>query len=100
MIDQGKISDKIAKTLFSEMLETGEPPDKIVLEKGLEQVTDTGSIETAIDEVLAGHAQQVSDYKAGKEKVFGFLVGQVMKATKGKANPQSVNEILRKKLKP
>jgi aspartyl-tRNA(Asn)/glutamyl-tRNA(Gln) amidotransferase subunit B len=100
MIDQGKISGKIAKTLFSEMLETGEPPDKIVSEKGLEQVTDTGSIETAIDEVLAGHAQQVSDYKAGKEKVFGFLVGQVMKATKGKANPQSVNEILRKKLKP
>ncbi len=99
MIDGGKISGKMAKTLFEEMLERGESPEKIVREKGLEQVTDLGSIEKAVDQVLAAHAQQASDYRAGKEKVFGFLVGQVMKATQGKASPQMVNEILRKKLK-
>ncbi|MBI2987471.1 MAG: Asp-tRNA(Asn)/Glu-tRNA(Gln) amidotransferase subunit GatB [Deltaproteobacteria bacterium] len=98
MIDEGKISGKMAKALFLEMLERRESPDRIVREKGLEQVTDAGNIERAIDEVLAGQPEQVSDYRAGKEKVFGFLVGQVMKATRGKANPQMVNEILRKKL--
>jgi aspartyl-tRNA(Asn)/glutamyl-tRNA(Gln) amidotransferase subunit B len=98
LIDEGKISGKIAKTLFEEMLESGSSPEKIVREKGLEQVSDTSQIEQAIDEVLAAHAQQVADYRAGKEKVFGFLVGQVMKATKGKANPQLANDILRKKL--
>ncbi len=98
MIDEGKISGKIAKTLFEEMLARGESPDKIAREKGLAQVTDVGNIEKAVDEVLAAHPQQVSDYRAGKEKVFGFLVGQVMKATQGKASPQILNEILRKKL--
>jgi len=98
MIDQGKISGKIAKALFEDMLDKGESPEKIVREKGLEQVTDMGSIEGAIDQVLAAHSQQVSEYRSGKEKVLGFLVGQVMKATKGKANPQIVNEILKKKL--
>ncbi|TAK02482.1 Asp-tRNA(Asn)/Glu-tRNA(Gln) amidotransferase subunit GatB [bacterium] len=98
MIDEGKISGKIAKTLFEEMLAQGESPDKIAREKGLAQVTDVGNIEKAVDEVLAAHPQQVSDYRAGKEKVFGFLVGQVMKATQGKASPQILNEILRKKL--
>ncbi|MFQ5902499.1 MAG: Asp-tRNA(Asn)/Glu-tRNA(Gln) amidotransferase subunit GatB [Candidatus Binatia bacterium] len=98
MIDGGKISGKMAKTLFKEMLERGESPERIVREKGLEQVTDLGSIEKAVDQVLAAHPRQASDYQAGKEKVFGFLVGQVMKATQGKANPQMVNEILRKKL--
>jgi len=99
MIDQGKISGKIAKALFEDMLDKGESPEKIVREKGLEQVTDMSSIEGAIDQVLAAHPQQVSEYRTGKEKVLGFLVGQVMKATKGKANPQIVNEILKKKLK-
>ena len=99
MIDGGKISGKMAKSLFEEMLERGESPERIVREKGLEQVTDLGSIEKAVDQVLAAHAQQASDYRAGKEKVFGFLVGQVLKATQGKANPQMVNEILKKKLK-
>lgn len=98
MIDEGKISGKMAKTLFEEMLQRGESPDRIVREKGLEQVTDLGNIEKAIDEVLAAHPQQVSDYRAGKEKVFGFLIGQIMKATQGKANPQMVNEILNRKL--
>ena len=98
MIDEGKISGKMAKTLFEEMLQRGESPDRIVREKGLEQVTDLGNIEKAVDEVLAAHPQQVSDYRAGKEKVFGFLIGQIMKATQGKANPQMVNEILNRKL--
>ncbi|MBI2210623.1 MAG: Asp-tRNA(Asn)/Glu-tRNA(Gln) amidotransferase subunit GatB [Deltaproteobacteria bacterium] len=98
MIDQGKISGKMAKGLFEEMLETGVAPEKIVSAKGLEQVSDTGSIEKAIEQILAAHAKQVSDYRGGNEKVFGFLVGQIMKATQGKANPQMVNEILRKKL--
>lgn len=98
MIDEGKISGKMAKSLFQEMLERGEPPEKIVREKGLEQVTDLSSIEKAVEQVLAAHSQQVSDYRAGKEKVFGFLVGQIMKATQGKANPQMVNEILHKRL--
>ena len=98
MIDQGKISGKMAKGLFEEMLETGEAPDKIARAKGLEQVSDTGSIEKAIEQVLAAHPKQASDYRGGNEKVFGFLIGQIMKATQGKANPQVVNEILRKKL--
>ena len=98
MIDQGKISGKIAKSLFEDMLDKEESPEKLVKEKGLEQVTDLGSIEKDVDQVLAAHSQQVADYRAGKDKVFGFLVGQVMKATKGKANPNIVNEILQRKL--
>ena len=80
------------------MLDKQVSPEKLVKEKGLEQVSDLGSIEKDVDQVLANHAQQVADYRAGKDKVFGFLVGQVMKATKGKANPQMVNDILRKKI--
>jgi aspartyl-tRNA(Asn)/glutamyl-tRNA(Gln) amidotransferase subunit B len=98
MIDAGKISGKMAKSIFDEMSEHRESPQKIVQKRGLEQVTDIGSIEKAIEQVIATHPQQVSDYRAGKEKVFGFLVGQVMKTTEGKANPQLVNEVLRKKL--
>ena len=98
LVDEGTISGKLAKTVFNEMLETGKGPDDIVKEKGLEQVSDTGALDAAVDEVLAACAGQVEEYRAGKEKVFGFLVGQVMKATRGKANPQMVNEILRGKL--
>ncbi len=98
MIDEGKISGKIAKTLFSEMLASGAAPEAIVREKGLEQVSDTASIETAIDQVLAANAKAVADYRGGNEKSFGFFVGQVMKATRGKASPQVVNELLKKKL--
>ena len=98
MIDQGKISGKIAKTVFEAMLERGEAPAKIVADKGLEQVSDAGSIESAIEQVLGAHAKQVAEYRSGNEKVFGFLVGQIMKATQGKANPQTVNEVLRSKL--
>ncbi len=98
LIDQGKISGKIAKTLFQEMLDKEVSPEQLVKEKGLEQDSDSSNIEKEIESVLAAHAQQVTDYRSGKDKVFGFFVGQVMKATKGKANPQLVNEILRRKL--
>jgi aspartyl-tRNA(Asn)/glutamyl-tRNA(Gln) amidotransferase subunit B len=99
LIDQGKISGRIAKTVFEAMLDSGKSPEQIVSEKDLEQVSDTGSIETVVEQVIAANTKQVTQYQAGNEKVFGFLVGQIMKATEGKANPQKVNEILRDKLK-
>jgi len=98
LIDQGRISGRIAKTVFDAMLDSAQSPQQIVSEKGLEQVTDTGSIEAAVDQVIGANAKQVAQYRSGNEKVFGFLVGQIMKATQGKANPQRVNEILREKL--
>ena len=98
LIDQGKISGKIAKSVFEALLDGSKTPQQIVSEKGLEQVSDLGSIETAVDQVLAANAKQVEQYRAGNEKVFGFLVGQIMKTTQGKANPQKVNAILREKL--
>jgi aspartyl-tRNA(Asn)/glutamyl-tRNA(Gln) amidotransferase subunit B len=99
LIEAGKISGKIAKAVFETMLDSNQTPEQIVSERGLEQVSDVGSIETAIDQVLAGNPNQVAQYRSGNEKVFGFLIGQIMKATQGKANPQKVNEILREKLK-
>ena len=98
LIDQGQITGKIAKTVFDELLDSGRSPQEIVAEKGLEQVSDAGSIEKAIDQVLAAHPKQVADYRAGNEKIFSFLVGQIMKATRGKINPQKANEILKQKL--
>ncbi len=94
----GTISGKIAKTVFEEMENTGKDPQTIVKEKGLVQITDEGAIETAIDEVIANNPSEVEKYKSGKTKLFGFFVGQVMKATKGKANPAKVNELLKNKL--
>jgi aspartyl-tRNA(Asn)/glutamyl-tRNA(Gln) amidotransferase subunit B len=99
MIDNNTISGKIAKTVFSEMLENGKMPDIIVKEKGLTQVTDSAEIEKIVDDVIKGNPQSVADFNAGKEKAIGFLVGQIMKLSKGKANPQMANEILLKKLK-
>ena len=99
LIDEGKISGKIAKTVFDKLIDSGRSPTDIVKEKGLEQLSDAESIETAVQQVLEANAQQVAQYHAGNEKVFGFLVGQVMKATQGKANPQKVNELLKEKLK-
>ena len=98
LIDQDKISGKIAKTVFAAMLDSGKAPLAIVSEKGLEQVSDSESIVAAVEQILAANGKQVDQYKSGNEKVYGFLVGQVMKATQGKANPQKVNEILRAKL--
>lgn len=98
MIDGGVISTKIAKTVFEEMYRTGKDADSIVKEQGLVQVSDTGEIEKIIDAVVKANPAQHADYKAGKEKLFGFFVGQVMKASKGKANPELVNQLLKKRL--
>ncbi|MGD9505205.1 MAG: Asp-tRNA(Asn)/Glu-tRNA(Gln) amidotransferase subunit GatB [Syntrophobacteraceae bacterium] len=98
LIDGNVISGKIAKTVFDEMYSTGKSPKVIVAEKGLTQVTDEGAIESVIDEVIAESPSEVESYRNGKEKLFGFFVGQVMKKTKGKANPKLVNDLLRKKL--
>jgi aspartyl-tRNA(Asn)/glutamyl-tRNA(Gln) amidotransferase subunit B len=98
MIAEGVISGKIAKSVFEEMYRTGKRAQEIVKEKGLVQVTDTSAIETAIDQVLAANPKEVEAYRKGKDKLFGFFVGQIMKATQGKANPQLVNELLKKKL--
>lgn len=98
LVEAGTISGKIAKTVFDEMYKTGKEPARIVEEKGLVQVSDTGAIETIIHEVLAANAEKVEEYRGGKDKLFGFFVGQVMKASKGKANPALVNEMLMKKL--
>lgn len=80
------------------MFETGKNPAAIVEEKGLKQVTDTGAIEAIVDEVIAENPDNVAAYQGGKDKLFGFFVGQVMKKTQGKANPAMVNELLRAKL--
>jgi aspartyl-tRNA(Asn)/glutamyl-tRNA(Gln) amidotransferase subunit B len=80
------------------MVETGERPGRIVEERGLRQVTDTGAIESAIDAMLAANQDKVAEYRSGKDKLYGFFVGQVMKATQGKANPAALNEILKRKL--
>jgi aspartyl-tRNA(Asn)/glutamyl-tRNA(Gln) amidotransferase subunit B len=98
LIADGTISGRLAKDVFAAMVETGDNPGRIVDERGLKQVTDTGAIETAVDAVLAAQAGKVAEYRGGKDKLFGFFVGQVMKATQGKANPAALNEILRKKL--
>jgi aspartyl-tRNA(Asn)/glutamyl-tRNA(Gln) amidotransferase subunit B len=99
LIDAGKITGKTAKTVFAALLDSTKTPWQIVREQGLEQVSDPEAIEAAIDQVLAANAKQVEQYLSGNEKVFGFLVGQIMKATQGKANPQKANEILREKLR-
>jgi len=98
LVDTGVISGKIAKTVFEEMAKTGRPPKEIVEEKGLVQVTDVAAIEAVVLKVLDNHSAQVAEYRNGKTKVLGFFVGQVMKETRGKANPKIVNEVLRKKL--
>ena len=97
-IQDGTISQKSAKDVIVDMWGTSEGPDEIIERKGLKQVSDAGAIEKLVDEVLARNPKQVEDYRAGKEKAFNSLVGQVMKATQGKANPAQVNEVLRKKL--
>lgn len=99
MIESGAISGKIAKTVFEEMATSGKDPEKVVEEKGLAQITDTSSIEAEVDKILAANPTQVADYKAGKVKLIGFFVGQVMRATRGTASPDMVNSILKEKLK-
>jgi aspartyl-tRNA(Asn)/glutamyl-tRNA(Gln) amidotransferase subunit B len=99
MIDQKEISGKMAKDVFIEMWKTKQAPKEIVKAKGMSQITDSGAIEKIIDDVLAQNQAAVTDYRGGKQKLFGFLVGQVMKASKGQANPDMVNKLLQEKLK-
>jgi aspartyl-tRNA(Asn)/glutamyl-tRNA(Gln) amidotransferase subunit B len=97
IVDQ-TISGKIAKDVFEEMWSGGKPADAIIEAKGLKQITDSGAIEGVIDAVIAANPRQLADYRSGKDKLFGFFVGQVMKATEGKANPAQLNELLKAKL--
>jgi len=99
LIEDGTISGKIAKEILADMFESGKAPKAIVEEKGLVQISDTGELDRIVAEVLAASPEQVEQFRAGKDRVVGFLVGQVMKATKGKANPQIVNDALMRQLK-
>ncbi len=94
LIENGTISSKIAKTVFKELVENGGDPETIVKEKGLVQISDEGALLKAVEEAINNNPQSVEDFKAGKQKAVGFLVGQIMKATKGQANPQMVNKLL------
>ncbi|MDE1890253.1 MAG: Asp-tRNA(Asn)/Glu-tRNA(Gln) amidotransferase subunit GatB [Planctomycetota bacterium] len=98
IIEKGTISSTIAKEVFSEMVQTGKDPQKIIEEKGLTQISDEGLIEAVIDKIIAGNPGVIEDYKKGKKNALAFLVGQVMKETKGKANPKMVNELLKGKV--
>jgi aspartyl-tRNA(Asn)/glutamyl-tRNA(Gln) amidotransferase subunit B len=98
LIDSGEISGKIAKSVFEEMVNTGKTPVQIVDEQGLKQISDEGPIIAAVEQVIAANPEKVAEYRSGKDKLFGFFVGQAMKATQGKANPQKLNELLRAKL--
>ena len=98
LIQAGTISGKIAKSIIVDMFETGKTASQVVKEKGLSQITDTSQIEAVVDQVIAENPGPAQDYRDGKKKAIGFLVGQVMKVTKGKANPQMVNQLLRQKL--
>ncbi|HEX4169575.1 MAG TPA: Asp-tRNA(Asn)/Glu-tRNA(Gln) amidotransferase subunit GatB [Bryobacteraceae bacterium] len=98
LIHQGELSGKLAKEILPKMFETGEPASVIIEREGLKQISDSGALEKIVDEVLAANPKQVEQYKSGKTAVAGFLVGQVMKASRGQANPAAVNDLLRKKL--
>ncbi len=97
-IDDNTISGKIAKAVFEDIWLTGKSADQVIEEKGLKQVSDSGTIEAIVDEVIAANPAQVAEYRSGKDKLMGFFVGQVMQASKGKANPGMVNQLLKKKL--
>lgn len=98
LIDKGTINRNIAKTVFEDMFNTGRSAQEVVRERGLEQVTDTSAIETAVDAVIAKNPKEAERYRGGEDKLIGWFVGQVMRETKGKANPGVVNEVLKKKL--
>ena len=94
LIDKGTISSKIAKKVFDEMYETGKDAKKIVEDNGMTQMSDEGAIKEIVEKIVAANPKSVEDYKAGKDRAIGFLVGQVMKETHGKANPGIVNKFL------
>ncbi|MGE4134062.1 MAG: Asp-tRNA(Asn)/Glu-tRNA(Gln) amidotransferase subunit GatB [Bdellovibrionales bacterium] len=99
MIDSKEISGKMAKEVFAEMWKTSKEPAEIVKSKGMTQISDSGALEKIVDTVMTANASAVAEYRGGKQKLFGFFVGQVMKASKGQANPEMVNQILQTKLK-
>ena len=94
-VDGGEISGKIAKTVFEEMFRTGEEPAVVIKRLGLAQVSDESNLVAIIEKVIAANPKQLAEYRSGKDKVFGYFVGQVMKETKGQANPQVVNDLLK-----
>ena len=98
LVADGTLSGTLAKQVLEIMLETGKTANAIVEERGLKQTSDTGEIDSKVEEVLAANADKVAEYRSGKQQLFGFFVGQVMKAMGGKANPKVVNERLRAKL--
>ena len=98
LIEEGTISGKMAKDVIADMYATGKAPQEIIAEKGLVQITDENELAGTIAAIMAANPKQLADYRGGKEKLFGFFVGQVMKATQGKANPQLVNDLLKKML--
>jgi aspartyl-tRNA(Asn)/glutamyl-tRNA(Gln) amidotransferase subunit B len=98
LIGKGELSGKLAKEILPKMFESGESPLVIAEREGLKQISDSGALEKIADEIIAANAKQVEQYKSGKTTVLGFLVGQVMKASRGQANPAAVNEVLKKKL--
>ena len=98
LVDAGTITRNTAKSLIPRLRGTGRDPAELVAAEGLAQVSDRGALDAAVEDVIARHPAQVAEFRAGKERVLGFLVGQVMKATGGKANPQVVGELLRKAL--
>ena len=98
LVQKGNISGTSAKTVFEEMFNTGKPADDIIKQQGLSQITDTHEIEAAIEQIIAANPQPVADYKAGKTQALKFLVGQVMKATRGRANANQAQELLVKKI--
>ena len=97
-IESGKVSNRLAKDIFEEMCETGKSPGDIISEKGLSQISDEGELEKLVNDVLVANPENVEKYKNGKDKLFGFFVGEAMKLSKGKANPKLLNELLRSKL--
>ena len=98
LLDKGTISNNIAKQLVVEILKTGEDAQQLVEKKGLSVLSDAGELEALAKKVVEANPEQVAAYKGGRDKLFGFFVGQVMKETKGRANPQMLNEILKKEL--
>lgn len=97
-LDAGKINNNQAKEVLVEMFNSGKTADVVIKEKGFEQISDTSAIEKIVDEIIENNQNQVTAYRGGNDKLFGFFVGQVMKASQGKANPKVVNEILKAKL--
>ena len=98
LIDKGTISSKIAKEVFEVMVEEGKDPEKIVAEKGLVQISDEKAIKEVVDKIMAANPSSIADYKAGKDRALGFLVGQCMKEMKGKGNPQILNKLILEEL--